>query len=106
MEDRARCALRRRAHGRGAAGAPRAPRCRARAAARGGRHVSVPSARAGLRVLELSSERCAFAGKLLADMGADVILIEPPGGDPMRGYAPFAGDRPGPARSLSFGHAQ
>jgi crotonobetainyl-CoA:carnitine CoA-transferase CaiB-like acyl-CoA transferase len=60
----------------------------------------------GLRVLELSSERCAFAGKLLADMGADVILIEPPGGDPMRGGAPFAGDRPGPERSLSFWHAQ
>ncbi len=60
----------------------------------------------GLRVLELSSERCAFAGKLLADMGADVILIEPPGGDPMRGYAPFAEDRPGPERSLSFWHTQ
>ena len=45
---------------------------------------------AGLRVLELSSERCAYAGKLLADMGADVVLIEPPGGDPMRGCAPLA----------------
>ena len=42
----------------------------------------------GLRVLELSHERIAFAGKLLADMGADVILIEPPGGDPARGYPP------------------
>mgnify|MGYP000688776762 CR=1 FL=1 len=29
----------------------------------------------GLRVLELSNERIAFAGKLLADMGADVILV-------------------------------
>jgi len=44
---------------------------------------------ADLRVIELSNERSVFAGKLLADMGADVILVEPPGGDPMRTYAPF-----------------
>ena len=30
---------------------------------------------AGFRVIELASERIAFAGKLLADMGADVILV-------------------------------
>ena len=59
-----------------------------------------------LRVLELSSERCAYAGKLLADMGADLILIEPPGGDPMRSFPPFAGDRPGPERSLGWWHHQ
>jgi crotonobetainyl-CoA:carnitine CoA-transferase CaiB-like acyl-CoA transferase len=58
------------------------------------------SALAGLRVLELSSERIAFAGKLLGDMGADVILIEPPGGDPARTYPPFLDDAPGPDRSL------
>jgi crotonobetainyl-CoA:carnitine CoA-transferase CaiB-like acyl-CoA transferase len=55
-------------------------------------------------VLELSSERCAYAGKLLADMGADLVLIEPPGGDPMRSHPPFLGDEPGPERSLSFWH--
>ena len=55
-------------------------------------------------MLELSSERCAFAGKLLADMGADVVLVEPPGGDPMRACPPFAGDVPGPERSLCFWH--
>jgi len=54
----------------------------------------------GLRVLELASERTAFAGKLLADMGADVIVIEPPGGDATRAFGPFADDRPGPERSL------
>lgn len=58
----------------------------------------------GLRVLELSNERIAFAGKLLADMGADVILIEPPGGDPARGYPPFLDDRPGENRSLYWWH--
>lgn len=58
----------------------------------------------GLRVVELSNERCAFAGKLLADMGAEVILIEPPGGDATRGFEPFLDDTPGPERSLSFWH--
>jgi len=58
----------------------------------------------GLRVIELANERIAFAGKLLADMGADVILVEPPGGDPARHYPPFAGDQPGPERSLWWWH--
>ncbi|MBX3706098.1 MAG: CoA transferase [Pseudomonadales bacterium] len=58
----------------------------------------------GIRVLELSNERIAFAGKLLADMGADVILVEPPGGDPARAYPPFLDDEPGPDRSLYWWH--
>ena len=62
------------------------------------------SALAGVRVVELASERIAFAGKLLADMGADVILVEPPGGDPARSYPPFLDDRPGPDRSLWWWH--
>lgn len=59
---------------------------------------------AGLRVVEISSERCALAGKLLADMGADVILVEPPGGDPLRNYPPFADDQSGCDRSLWWWH--
>ena len=39
-----------------------------------------PAALAGLRVVELAHERIAFAGKLLADMGACVIVVEPPRG--------------------------
>jgi crotonobetainyl-CoA:carnitine CoA-transferase CaiB-like acyl-CoA transferase len=62
------------------------------------------SALTGVRVLELASERVAFAGKLLADMGADVILIEPPGGDPARGYPPFVDDRPDREKSLWWWH--
>lgn len=58
----------------------------------------------GIRVLELAREPIAFAGKLLADMGADVILIEPPGGDPCRRYPPFVDDRPGDDRSLYWWH--
>jgi crotonobetainyl-CoA:carnitine CoA-transferase CaiB-like acyl-CoA transferase len=62
------------------------------------------SALRGFRVLELSNERIAFAGKLLADMGADLVLVEPPGGDPARGYGPFLDDEPGPERSLWWWH--
>jgi crotonobetainyl-CoA:carnitine CoA-transferase CaiB-like acyl-CoA transferase len=58
----------------------------------------------GTRVIELANEKCAWAGKLLADMGADVILVEPPGGDPTRSYGPFYGDTPGPDRSLYWWH--
>ncbi|MCA3711915.1 MAG: CoA transferase [Phenylobacterium sp.] len=62
------------------------------------------SALSGFRVIELSSERGAYAGKLLADSGADVILVEPPGGDPTRNYPPFLDDQPGPDRSLWWWH--
>lgn len=62
------------------------------------------SALKGVRVIELANERCAFAGKLLGDMGADVILVEPPGGDVSRGYAPFLNDEPGMDRSLYWWH--
>ncbi|MFN0091037.1 MAG: CaiB/BaiF CoA transferase family protein [Acidimicrobiales bacterium] len=58
----------------------------------------------GFRVVELSNERSCYAGKLMADMGADVILVEPPGGDVMRTYGPFLDDEPGPERSLYFWH--
>lgn len=58
----------------------------------------------GLRMVELADERSAFAGKLMAGMGADVVLVEPPGGDRSRGYEPFLEDLPGPERSLYFWH--
>lgn len=57
---------------------------------------------AGLRVVELCDELGQYAGKLLADMGADAVKIEPPEGSVARRVGPFAGDRPGPNRSLNF----
>ena len=56
----------------------------------------------GLRVLELADEKGQFCGKLLADLGADVVKIEPPGGEPSRRVGPFVDDIPHPDRSLSF----
>lgn len=44
----------------------------------------------GVRVLEFSEIIAApFCGMLLADMGADVIKVEPPGGEPWRGAQPL-----------------
>ena len=59
---------------------------------------------AGLRVVELASEWAAFAGKLLAGLGAEVVLVEPPGGHYTRHWEPFLGDEPGLERSLWWWH--
>ncbi len=62
------------------------------------------SALKGLRVIELADEKIAFAGKLMGDMGADVILVEPETGDPSRHYPPFLDNTEGEHRSLHFWH--
>jgi len=61
-----------------------------------------PGPLAGLRVLELADEKGQFCGKLLGDLGADVVKIEPPGGEACRHIGPFLDDIPHPERSLSF----
>jgi crotonobetainyl-CoA:carnitine CoA-transferase CaiB-like acyl-CoA transferase len=43
---------------------------------------------AGYRVLELGDPAAMFAGKLLGDMGCEVLRVEPPSGDPWREQAP------------------
>ena len=58
----------------------------------------------GYRVLDLSGPMGVYCGKLMADMGADVIKVEPPGGDPMREIGPFIDGKPGPGRSLYWLH--
>src|SRR6478752_557666 len=54
----------------------------------------------GLKVVELASEHAALAGKMMGDLGADVIVVEPPGGHASRAYGPFADDVDDPERSL------
>ena len=63
---------------------------------------TLPGTFAGLRVLELADETGHFCGKLLGDLGADVVKIEPPGGERNRRVGPFLDDIPHPERSLSF----
>jgi crotonobetainyl-CoA:carnitine CoA-transferase CaiB-like acyl-CoA transferase len=55
---------------------------------------------AGVRVVELASVWAAWAGKMFADLGANVVVVEPPGGHFTRTFGPFAGDQPHPDRSL------
>ena len=47
----------------------------------------------GTRVLDFTDERGLLAGQILADLGADVLHVEPPGGSPARRRGPFAHDR-------------
>ncbi len=58
---------------------------------------------ASLRVIELGSGvSAAYATKLLADLGADVIKVEPPGGDPLRSYGTFPDDPRDPTVGCLF----
>ncbi|MBM3154782.1 MAG: hypothetical protein FJ008_05540 [Chloroflexi bacterium] len=52
------------------------------------------------RVLDLTDEKGFLCGKLLGDLGADVVKIERPGGDAARHIGPFFHDIPDPERSL------
>src|SRR6476646_6844315 len=63
------------------------------------------SALGHLRVVELGDIPASYATRWLADLGADVIKVEPPGGDPNRMLPPFAGNITDPERSLAFIHA-
>jgi crotonobetainyl-CoA:carnitine CoA-transferase CaiB-like acyl-CoA transferase len=59
----------------------------------------------GLRIIDLTRGVAGpYAAKLLADYGADVVKLEPPGGDPSRSYGPFLNDVPHPERSGLFLH--
>jgi crotonobetainyl-CoA:carnitine CoA-transferase CaiB-like acyl-CoA transferase len=62
--------------------------------------MSAPRALDGIRVLDLADESAVLATRILADLGADVILVEPPGGSRARWLAPFLDNEPGPERSL------
>ncbi len=60
---------------------------------------------AGLRVVELGSAvSVAFAARLLADLGADVIKLEPPDGDPLRQQGPFLEGDGGQRSSALFAY--
>lgn len=54
----------------------------------------------GCRALDLTNENGFLCGKILADLGVDVVKIERPGGDPSRQTGPFWTDIPHPEKSL------
>ena len=58
----------------------------------------------GLRILELSGAAGQPCGRVLGDLGADVILVEPSDGTPSRYYEPYASEAKDPERSIYFLH--
>ena len=52
------------------------------------------------RVLDMADEKGLYCGKILGDLGADVIKIERPGGDEARKLGPFYHNEPDPEKSL------
>ena len=52
------------------------------------------------RVLDLTDERGLLCGKILADLGADVVQVEPPGGSTARNIGPYYRDEVDPEKSL------
>ena len=46
----------------------------------------------------------AYAGRLLADLGADVVVVEDRAGHPLRGVGPYLGSSPGRDRSVAFAY--
>ena len=54
----------------------------------------------GWRALDLTDEKGFLCGKLLADLGVDVIKVEKPGGDPSRNSPPYYHDIEDPEKSL------
>lgn len=55
--------------------------------------MTPPGMLEGIKVVELANDGGALAGKMLADLGADGIVVEPPGGHPSRTYGPFVEGR-------------
>jgi crotonobetainyl-CoA:carnitine CoA-transferase CaiB-like acyl-CoA transferase len=56
----------------------------------------------GIRVVEFCDEVGSYCGRLLADLGAEVIKVEPPGGGTQRRTPPFYRDQETPDTSLAF----
>lgn len=56
----------------------------------------------GNRALDVTDYKGWLSGRILADLGVDVIKVEPPGGDPGRSQGPFYGGKANPERSLSW----
>ena len=54
----------------------------------------------GYRALDLTDDKGFLCGRILGDLGVDVIKVEPPGGEPSRRVGPFYNGTPDPEKSL------
>jgi crotonobetainyl-CoA:carnitine CoA-transferase CaiB-like acyl-CoA transferase len=67
-----------------------------------GNRVASRPVLSGLRVLDVTNESGFLAGKILGDLGADVVKVEPPGGDREGRRPPWLGGVADPERSLAW----
>mgnify|MGYP001331218833 CR=1 FL=1 len=58
----------------------------------------------GIKILEIGDQWTQFTGKMLADLGAEVVKVEPPGGVESRYIGPFYQDKKDVNNSLYFWH--
>lgn len=58
----------------------------------------------GIRILEIAGPMTQYCGKMFAELGAEVILIEQPGGSLIRGIPPFIADKQGLESSLAYAY--
>jgi crotonobetainyl-CoA:carnitine CoA-transferase CaiB-like acyl-CoA transferase len=65
-----------------------------------GKDVTMEGMLSPYRALDLTDEKGLLCGKILGDLGADVVKIEKPGGDPSRRLGPFYHDEADPEKSL------
>ena len=66
--------------------------------------MNSPAFLQGFRALDLTTLSGQLCGRMLADLGMEVIKIEPPGGDPVRKLAPFVKLPNGSELSTPFAH--
>src|SRR4030095_332408 len=66
--------------------------------------MNSPAFLQGFRALDLTTLSGQLCGRMLADLGMEVIKIEPPGGDPVRKLAPVVKLPSGSERSTPFAH--
>jgi crotonobetainyl-CoA:carnitine CoA-transferase CaiB-like acyl-CoA transferase len=66
--------------------------------------TETPGVLDGIRILDLTSGSFGYTGRLLAGYGAEVVKVEPPEGDILRSWPPFANDEPHPERGVRHLH--